>query len=434
VQEISRRSVLGAGAAAMTAASYSRIMGANETIRVGCVGTGSRGAGHVRSLSRLEGVRVVAVCDVYLRKAEAMKQMVPDVAVFQDHRKLLGVESLDAVCISTGDHWHVPISLDAVNAGKDVFCEKPITLKVGEADALKKAVDDKKRVFQSGMQQRSMTHYQTARDEYVKAGKLGKVTLVRTWWHGSVSSFVKPVPPELVNQPPDLDWKRYIEPVSKTRPYNAYQYNCFRAYFDFGGGQFTDLFTHWVDVAHMLLGEDAPNAANAMGGLYIPELQSDGSGRTVPDTVSAALTYPGGWTCTFEATMAAGIETNGVEFEGTKGRLYITRSGFEFTPVDPNARTGSGGGRGAAGARGAVGQGGPPVSIQPRPDPNTITVRAQGGDQHEKNWIECIKSRETPNATIVDGIRSAAACHLCSRSYLEGRRLRFDPVKGRIMA
>ena len=169
---------------------------------------------------------------------------------------------------------------------------------------------------------------------------------------------------------------------------------------------------------------------NASGGQFIPELQKDGSGRTIPDTVDAALTYPGGWMCTFEATMAAGVNANGLEFCGTKGKLYITRAGFEFTPVDPNAPTGSGG-RGRGGRGGAPPAG--PFSLQQSPNPLTIGVRAAGGDEHLRNWLDCIKSRKTPNATIVDGIRSAAACHLCSVSYQQGRRLKFDPAKERIV-
>lgn len=410
METTTRRRAL-ATAAAFTTASYQRILGANNKIRVGVIGTGLRGSGHVRSLGTQADVQIIGLCDVYLRKAEANKQRTaPDAAVFQDHRKLLELKDLDAVVIGTPDHWHVPVSMDAISAGKDVFCEKPITLKIGEAEALKKAVADKKRIFQSGMQQRSMTHFQIARDEYVRAGKLGKVTLVRTWWHGSVSSFVKPVPPELQTQPADLDWRRFVEPVSKTREYKPYQYNCFRAFFDFGGGQFTDLFTHWVDAAHMLIGEDIPNSCNASGGNFIPELNQDGSGRDIPDTVDAALTYPGGWMCTFEATVAAGVNANGLEVCGTKGRLMMTRQGFDFYLPDASRNP------------------------QPGGIPPAATVKATPGDQHMRNFLDCIKSRNQPSATLLDGIRSAAACHLCSTSYQQGRRLKFDPSHERVIA
>jgi predicted dehydrogenase len=422
--EISRRRMLGVGAAAFTSASYSRIMGANETVQVGVIGTGVRGGGHVRSLSNIKEFNIVALCDVYGKKAEAAKSThAPNAATFSDHRKMLELKNLDAVVIATPDHWHVPISTDAIHAGKDVFCEKPITLKIGEGASLLKMVNDSRRIFQSGMQQRSMSHFIQARDEFVKAGKLGKVTMVRTWWHGSVNSFVRPVPPDLEKQPADLDWKRFIEPVEKNRPYQPYQYNCFRAFFDFGGGQFTDLFTHWVDAAHMLVGEDLPDAACATGGQFIPEYRNDGSGRTVPDTVNAQLHYPGDWICTFDATMAAGVDSNGMEFYGTKGKLFITRAGFEFTPADANGPAGYGSGRGRGmGGRGAA----PAFPPEPVKNPNAISVRASGGDQHLQNFLDCVKSRKAPNASLLDGLRAAQACHLCSVSYQQGRKLKFD--------
>ncbi len=438
---ISRRIVLRTSVGAVTAGSYSRILGANERVQVAVIGTGARGAGYVRSLRSNTAVTVTGLCDIYGRKVEAARQFAPEAAVFSDHRRVLEMKNLDAVFIATPDHWHVPISLDAVSAGKDVYCEKPVTLKIGEGAALQRAVRAGKRVFQSGMQQRSMAHYKIARDEYVKAGKLGHVTFVRTWWHGSIGSFVRPVPPELEKQRADLDWKRFVAPVDPKRPYQPYQYNCFRAFLDFGGGQFTDLFAHWVDVAHMVMGEDIPAAASAVGGVWIPEYQHDGSGRTAPDTVSAHLTYPGGWTCTFDATLAAGIDSAGVEFYGTQGRLFITRSGFEFTPVDKDAQAAylrPGGGRGVPrgprppGARG-VAPAGEPFSLQPRRDPNTVAVRAEGSDQHINNFLDCIKTRKDPNATVEDGIRAALASHLCTLSYLQNRRLRFDPVKQRVI-
>jgi predicted dehydrogenase len=427
MSEISRRNVI--GAAAITAASYSRIIGANERIQVAVIGCGARGGGQIRTFLNIKEVDVVGVCDVYGKKVEAARQRVPRATGFSDHRKLLEMKNLDAVSISTPDHWHVPIAIDAMNAGKDVYCEKPLTLKIDEGPAVIKAVRKNNRIFQTGMQQRSGPHYMQARDEFVKKGKLGKVTMVRTYWYGSVGSFVKPVPPELEKQPADLDWKRFVEPVA-WREYNPYQYNCFRAYLDFGGGQFTDLFAHWVDVAHMLLGEDRPNAASAMGGFHMPELRNDGSGRTAPDTVAAQLEYPGGWTCTFEATLAAGMNTNGVEFYGTKGRMLITRSGFEFTPVEPRA---SGGGRGPGGPQGYRE---PPFPPPPQTNQDTVIVKAEGNlmEQHARNFLECIKSRKQPLGDVVLGHRASVACHLCTMSYKEKRQIRYDPAQETVLS
>jgi predicted dehydrogenase len=121
--------------------------------------------------------------------------------------------------------------------------------------------------------------------------------------------------------------------------------------------------------------------------------------------------------------MAAGVDSNGLEFYGTKGRLFITRAGFEFTPADPNGPAGYGSGRG----RGMAGRGTPPpFPPEPVKNPNAIAVRASGGDQHLQNFLDCVKSRKPPNASLLDGLRAAQACHLCSVSYQQGRKLKFD--------
>ena len=433
--DLSRRTVL-RNAAAVTAASYSRILGANETVQLGVIGCGLRGGSIMRAFQANPQVKVVALCDVWGNKVDGYKRNAPDAAGFSDHRKLLEMKNVDAVLIATPDHWHVPCALDAVQAGKDVYCEKPLTLRIGEAQPLIRAARVNGRVVQTGMQQRSGPHYIQARDEFVKKGRLGKVTLIRTWWHGSVSSFVKPVPPELEQQPANLDWKRYVQPV-RWRDYHPYQYNCFRAYLDFGGGQFTDLFTHWVDVAHMLMEEDRPVAATAQGGFYIPEYRNDGSGRTAPDTVSAQVEYPSGWICTFEATMAAGVNSEGVELYGTKGRLFILRSGFEFTPVDPAApspyamapRQG-----GTPGQPRAYRQ--PVFPPPPQTNKDTVIVKSEGSLErhHVENFLDCMKSRKLPTADVVTGDRAATACHLCTLSYEEKRQIRFDPDREQVVA
>lgn len=419
---ISRRNVVSAG---LAAASYSRILGANETVRVALVGCGSRGSGQIRTFRNIKEFDVVGVCDVYGKRVEAARALAPGAAGFSDHRKLLEMKNLDAVMIATPDHWHAGVAIDALNAGKDVYCEKPLTLKIEEGPAIIKAARTNNRVFQTGMQQRSGPHYIQARDEFVQKGKLGKITLVRTYWYGSVFSFVKAIPPDLERQPSDLDWKRFVEPVT-WRDYHPYQYNVFRAYLDYGGGQITDLFAHWVDVAHMLIGEDKPVGASAMGGFYIPEYRNDGSGRTAPDTITAQVDYPSGWACTFEATLAAGMDANGVELYGTKGRMLITRSGFEFTPVLPRD----------PGARPRMGYTPPPFPPPPMTNKDTVVVKAEGnlGEHHTRNFLDCIKSRKQPLGDVVLGHRAALACHLCTLSYKQKRQIRFDPDREEVIA
>jgi predicted dehydrogenase len=176
------------------------------------------------------------------------------------------------------------------------------------------------------MQQRSGPHYQRLRDEWIRPGKLGKITLVRTWWHGN-STHLRKAPASLQVKPANLDWARYLGPV-KWRDWDPQQYANFRAYLDFGGGQVTDLFTHWIDAVHMIMGQELPISAVAAGGVY-----SYKDGRTAPDTINLVLEYPGEWNVTFEATLVPVMSGAAIEFCGTEGRALITRGQFEIYPV-----------------------------------------------------------------------------------------------------
>ncbi|HPT25068.1 MAG TPA: Gfo/Idh/MocA family oxidoreductase, partial [Bryobacteraceae bacterium] len=320
----------------------------------------------------------------------------PGAKGFGDHRKLLETKAIDAVLVATPDHWHTAIAIDALNGGKDVYVEKPLTLTIEEGPRVVKAARVNDRVCQVGMQQRSGQHYIQAREEIVKAGKLGKVTLARTWWHGNGAHLMK-APPRMATLPSNLDWARFLGPV-KWREYDPQQYWNFRAYLDFGGGQVTDLFTHWIDVVHMMLGEDGPISGVAAGGVYHYK-----DGRTAPDTVNILLEYPSGWTATFEGTLAPGITGAGVEICGTEGKLWITRGRYEFTPA---------------------GKGAQPVVVQ---SPREQTI------DHVENFLDCCRTRKRPNGDVYIGHRSAAASHLGNISYVQKRRLRYDPQREEIL-
>ena len=154
--------------------------------------------------------------------------------------------------IGVPDHWHAAIAIDALNAGKDVYVEKPLTLRIEEGPPIVKAARINNRICQVGMQQRSGKHYLEAKAEYIDTEKLGKITLARTWWHGN-SYHLRKAPDRLAQQPSNLDWAHFLGPL-KWRDWDPQQYWNWRAYLDFGGGQVTDLFTHWIDVVHMFMG------------------------------------------------------------------------------------------------------------------------------------------------------------------------------------
>ncbi len=383
-------------ALAWTASSYAKILGANDKINLGLIGAGGRGRSVMGTFIKSNQVNVTAVCDVFSERIDQAQTAAPGAKGFGDHRKLLETKGIDAVLIATPDHWHALVAIDALNAGKDVYVEKPLTLTIEEGPRIVKAARINDRVCQVGMQQRSGQHYIQAREEIVKAGKLGKVTLARTWWHGNGAHLMK-APPRMATLPSNLDWARFLGPV-KWREYDPQQYWNFRAYLDFGGGQVTDLFTHWIDVVHMMLSEDGPISGVAAGGVYFYK-----DGRTAPDTINVLLEYPSGWTATFEGTLAPGITGAGVEICGTEGKLWITRGRYEFTPK----------GRGAQ-----------PVIVQ---SPREQTI------DHVENFLDCCRTRKRPNGDVYIGHRSAAASHLGNISYVQKRRLRYDPDREEIL-
>ena len=382
----------GAGAAGLigAAASWNNVMGANDRVRLGVIGTGNRGGDVMGVFQRESDVEVVALCDCYDQHLNAALQKTEGKAkTFTDYHALLASKDVDAVLIATPDHWQSRMAIDALNAGKDIYIEKPLTFTIEQGHDIIKAVKANNRVAQVGLLQRSGEHYKEAKSEYVDKDKLGKIAFVRTWWHGNGYHLRKP---NFKDKPPGLDWKAFLGPA-KYREFDAHQFYNWRAYLDFGGGQITDLFTHWIDVVHWFMNEDLPKAAVASGGVYQYK-----DGRTAPDTIHVLLEYPGEWTATFEATLAPGIRGAGIEFVGTQGRLEITRGGYTFTPVE-----------------------GPPVKEQgDRGDGMT-------GD-HVRNFLDCVKSRNRPNGDVLVGHRSALASHLGNIAYLERRRIELDLV------
>ena len=389
----------GVGAAAMTAASYSRVLGANERFKMGLIGAGDRGRFVMSQFQRTDRVDVVGLCDVFAEHIALGKQAAPNATGYEDHRKLLDSKDIDVVLIATPDHWHSRIAIDALNAGKDVYVEKPLTLKPEEGPPIVKAARVNNRVCQVGMQQRSGEHYQIAKRDFIDAGKLGKITLARTWWHGN-GYHLRKAPASLQTKPSDLDWAHFLGPL-KWRDYDPQQYFNWRAYLDFGGGQVTDLFTHWIDVVHMFMGQDIPYSASAAGGVYEYK-----DGRTAPDTINVLLQYPGDYTATFEATLVPGVTGAAIEICGTQGRLYIDSGSFDFNEVRAKEPTHT--------ERAPQG-----------PDPLTFA--------HVKNFLDCVVSRKRPNADVLIGHRSAQASHLGNIAYLERRRIDFDTTREEIL-
>ncbi len=392
-----RRDLLRGSAVALTAASYSRIKGANDRMNLGLIGAGERGRFDMSQFQMNSNVDVVAVCDIYAANIDQARSKAPKAKDFKQHQRLLEMKEVDMCLIATPDHWHATIATDALNAGKDVYVEKPLTLKPEEGPPIVKAARINERICQVGMQQRSGIHYLQAKRDYFDTGKLGKITLARTWWHGNTYHLRK-APESLQTKPSNLDWSRFLGPV-KWRDWDPQQYWNWRAYLDFGGGQVTDLFTHWIDVVHMFMGHDVPTSAQAAGGVYNYK-----DGRTAPDTINVLLEYPGEYTATFEATLAPGVTGAAIEMCGTEGRLLIDRAHYEYYPKGRNVT---------------------PVIVKAAPHDLTL--------DHVNNFLDCVKTRKLPNGDVLIGHRSAQASHLGNISYMQRRRIDFDPIREEIL-
>ncbi|MBI1895783.1 MAG: Gfo/Idh/MocA family oxidoreductase [Acidobacteria bacterium] len=367
-----------------TAASAARVLGANDRIRLGVIGTGGRGTHLIRMANQAGGIEWAALCDAWdERRAKARNLIDRPVDLYADYRKLLDRKDVDGVIIATLDHLHTPIAVDACRAGKDVFVEKPMTSTPMQGRDLVRAVRETRRVLQVGVQQRSLAHFIEAKQRFFDSGLIGKVEMVRTLWNGN-RGYLSPVPAGMERKPDGLDWEAVLGWLPKIAWDPKRYFNRF-AYWDFAtGGQTGGLFVHMVDVVHWFLGLRRPVSAVGLGGIYRHD-----DGRDTPDNVNLILDYPEKLNVTFEATLTSG-EAADIVFMGSGGRLSIFRSGYRFLPRDSKAE---------------------------------VTAGPSAEVAHMANWLECMRTRREPNANVVDGHYSAMACHIGNLAYRENNRV-----------
>jgi len=367
---ITRRSFL--VASGLSALASTRVLGANDTISIGVIGAGHRMKGLLDAADKAGSYQIVAVSDVYAPNRDAIKERSNGLATTHlDYRELLEKE-IDAVIIASPDHWHVPMAVDALKAGKDVFLEKPVTHSIEEGVVLTRAVRSSKKILQCGMQQRSWTHFCDAVD-LIQAGSLGRVVQVRTyWWQNYQRNWpTKPIDRQA------LDWKLWLG-SAPDQPFSEEKFFHWRWFWNFGGGAMTDLFTHWVDVVHWAMKCDQPRQVQMLADKYVFD-QWD-----CPDTIQAAYRYPG-FDLVYEGMMSSSIDDGGLEFRGTEATLKIDRGGF------------------------AVYREGVPSGQNP-----VLTARSfrDGTISHMENFFQCIKTRKEPNAPVEAGVAAARAGHI----------------------
>jgi len=315
--------VLGAEAEATQTAS------ANDRIQVGIIGVGSRvQSGVLEAFTAVPGVEVIGVCDAYKgRVTRALERLGNKAKDYGDWRALLADKSIDAVLISTPDHWHKQQTLEALAAGKDVYLEKPMTLTIDEGPEMYRAAEKSGRVLQIGSQGMSSKLQQTAR-EIVQSGKLGAVHLIRANYDRNSDSgaWLYPIPPDA--DPKTVDWDMFVGPATK-RPFSLERFFRWRCYWDYSGGISTDLFVHLMTTIHYVMGATAPETVVAQGFNYRHQKTHE-----VPDTLSASAVYGkeqfmvalGG---TFNNT---GGGESGFAIMGNEGSLTFRGSRMTFTP------------------------------------------------------------------------------------------------------
>jgi predicted dehydrogenase len=410
--------------AAATAASYARILGANERVQVGFIGYGLIGAQHVHDFKAEPDADLVAMCETYQpRLDQGLQACGPRAKSYRDFRRLLDDKDIQAVVVSTPDHWHCLMSMMACAAGKDVYVEKPLSLFIREGRWLTGVARRHNRVVQVGTQQRSGKHYQRARD-LIRQGYLGKVHSVRM---GSFRNIVPGFgsPPDGA-APADFDYEMWLGPAPK-RPFNPHRgiYH-FRWFWDYSGGQMTNLGAHSIDILQWYLQVKGPAAAVSFGGRFALE----DIGET-PDTQDALFEYPG-FTSIYSCREASSGSRGGggLEFFGTKGSMRVDRGGFEVIPdvkaIPENAIP-----------RFKGHPTGGPRRAETKPERWVEALKEPGSSDeqfalHTRNFLDCVKSRKRPISDVEDGHQVAAACHLANISLRLGRKVRWDPGKEEI--
>lgn len=407
-------------AGATTALSASRVLGANERIRLGFIAVGNRGDQVLDAFLQHPDAEVVAVCDLNQAYMDfAAKKAGTQPKQFKDYRRLLELKNLDAVVINTPDHWHALQTIHACEAGKDVYVEKPLSLCVAEGRRMVEAVRKHNRVSQVGIHRRSVPMCREAA-EFVRSGGLGKVTAARAFhiqneWPKGISN------PPNETPPPDLDWEAWLGPAPKV-PYNKNRtFYRFRWFYDYSGGQVTNFGVHYLDFIHSALGQDAPLAVTALGGRF----SGMDDNREIPDTLEAVWHYPGNTLVTFSQFNATAAQWSlpgcEVELRGTKGTLYLFGRGYEVVPdlITPNPFP----------ARSPINRELEKqyrVGAKAMIEAKKVTNQSSDTAFHARNFLDCVKSRQKCYCDIEIGHRSTSTTLLANIAYKTKSLLQWD--------
>jgi predicted dehydrogenase len=428
----------GAGAAGLVlglngleTGSYSSIKGSNEKIRVGFIGVGNRGTQMLHTFMSMPDCEIAALCDVYEpyitrvyekvdpRYISTRPGQIPKmgetfpgkVERYTDYRKLLENKSIDAVVISTPDHWHALQTIHSVQAGKDVYVEKPVSKTIEEGRAMIKAAAASRQIVTVGLNRRAApTFLKLAAD--IPSGKIGKVTFASACHVSNMyPSGIGKLGPE--DPPRDFDWDAWLGP----RAYRPYQYNIapymFRWWEDYAN-QISNNGIHYLDLIRWMLGETAPVWISAGGGKYAVD-----DDRTIPDTMQATFEFASGAIVSInivETSSGSFIPYGFIEMRGTKGTLLTGENEYRIVPASP----------------------GQFQTWEKLMDAESVNLEKENSEMLSdgsnrnstvnmvRNFLDCIKSRQMPYCTLEEGHRSTSLAHLATIAMLTNEKLKWD--------
>jgi predicted dehydrogenase len=421
------------GARSLSALDYRRIPGAGERIRMGFIGLGNRGSQLLRLFMSHPDVEIAAFCDIYepylLRDRNLVDpRYIKDIGTnipklgetfpnqvkkYSDFRKLLDDKDIDAVCIATPDHWHALITIAALQAGKDIYVEKPLTITIKEGRSMVDAQSKTKQVVSVGLNRRGNLVYQKLAKE-IPSGKIGKVTVARAFrindMYPSGIGKMKPEEP-----PKNLNWDMWLGP----RAFRPYQYNIapykFRWWNDYSS-QMGNWGVHFMDVIRWMMGETAPVAISAHGGKFAVD-----DDRDIPDTMEVVYEFASGAIanfCIYEASSGGMFQYGEVELRGTKGTLYADENGYRITGTK----------------KGQYQTWDKMAEDETFDSKNELLADGSSGDSTGtlvRNFLDCVKSRKTPLCPLEEGHRSTSFAHLANIALKMKSRLEWDPANER---
>lgn len=429
-----------------TALAQAKRTSANDRIQVACIGFGIMGQGDVRTAASLPGVEIVAVADVYDGRLTLARERYGDqVFTSRDYREVLARPNVDAVIVATPDHWHARIASDAMQAGKDVYCQKPMVQKVDDGHMVIDAQKKTGRILQVGSQRVSSVLYAKAKD-LIKSGAIGEVHMIEAFWdrNSPQGAWQYSIPPDA--SPQTIDWDRFIgsAPKHAFEPVRLFRW---RNYRDYGTGIAGDLFVHQFSGIHFVMNSLGPQRVCATGGTYFWK-----DGRDVPDLMMGMFDYPATEThpgfqinlrVNFEAGGTGGQDGQGFRFVGTDGILNLSVGNalvLSKRPrqTDPGTTAGTFSKATAdkvlADHRAKYpqkqqGMGG----MEPMTE-EKFTMPAGYSEQvaHHETFFDAIRSRKPVTEDAVFGLRAAGPALLSNISYFEQRMVEWDPVNMRI--